>query len=353
MNYKESGSIKTLEHNGLNININYASFIAKIDEEINNSYIYRRGEDKDDNGSLYYFGKKGVTKDNYTESLLKIKELIDKIFTDIPTFNIFEFFTYTKKGKFTKNRKINLAVPVVALFENFDYYKYVECFAVEAVVENESTANVYFRLIQSDVNKIDPIFFNDYETPIIREKLKAIKKSDLKQGMIYSDEKHKKYILYLGYAKKIPNTVFKQSKTILPTSDFTKEEMENSIDEYIEEEKKIYKKYGVNYSPYKCLYIRLTKKQYESLINAKSPLDFEDFITNCITSSSIEFYISESENAPRVFFEEHECLINVKKFKKILNINTKFINNISGPCIYTKLPKDTFTACNFTYIDFN
>lgn len=353
MTYKESGGIKTLEHNGLKININYTSFTVKIEEEIKSSYIYRRGEDKDDDGNLYYFGKKGVTKDNYIESLLQIKQLIDKIFTDTPVFNIFEYFTYTKKGKFAKNRKVNLAVPVVGLFENFDYYKYVECFAVEACVEDESIANVYFRLIQSDANKIDPIFFNDYETPIIREKLKAIKKADLKPGMIYSDEKQKKFFLYLGYAKYMRAGVIKQSKTLLPVSDFTETEMQEEVNKRIQEIADRSKKYSVKYSPYEYLFIRLTKKEYESLIKSKPEDDFEGFITNCIEATPRVYWISEYENPIRVFHEECQYLTNVKNFKSFLNKDTQFIDNIKGPVFYGGLPKDTFTQCGFNYIDYN
>ena len=72
MVYTKKGSIITLEENGLKIFINYDKVMGRIDEEINNSYIYSKGtEDK----NLYFFGKKDISQELYIHSLIGIKTL--------------------------------------------------------------------------------------------------------------------------------------------------------------------------------------------------------------------------------------------------------------------------------------
>lgn len=345
MSYSKSGKIATLEENGLKVQINYDDVIAKIDKEISNSDVYITGEEEK---NLYYFGKKGVTKEDYINSLVKIKGLIKEIFNDSPSFNIFDFISVTKKGKFQKNRKVHLAAPIVGLIYNYDYYKYLESLCLEITVIDENTAEVYWHYVQSDINKFDPIFFEDYTKPIIKEKLKAIKKADLKIGMIYSDEKQKKFFLYLGNANLLASEVLKQSTSLLDKTSFTNEDIEQEVKKIIDEKNKHYAKFDETYNPNEYLYIKLSKKEYEKLIKGSKTKDFNEFWDECIENGMIFKY----EKPLRVFHEECQYLVNVKPLKKIFIGNTRFINNISGPIFYAGLPKDTFTSCSFRYLSY-
>ena len=134
--------------------------IRKIDEELSNSYIYAQAEDSSNpNTNFYYFKQKGITKNDYNESLISIKKLIDEIFIDIPSINIFDFVTITKKGKFSKNRIIHLATPIVGLICKNSYYTCIKYFALEVNTINEDLAEMSWNFVECDPKKFETLFF--------------------------------------------------------------------------------------------------------------------------------------------------------------------------------------------------
>ena len=328
MVYNEIGNFKILEENGLKVRINYDSIINGINEELSNSYVYEQSKDED--GNLYYFGKKDLKLEDYKKSLEDIKNLIDNLFTNVPTLNIFDFVELTKKGKFRKNQVVNLATPVVGIFRNYDYYKYVEYFCLSLKAIDESLIEVTWNYIQSDVKKCNPIFFEDYSTPIIREKLKSIRKDNLKVGHIYSDENRKSFYLYLGEAYYYYETIYKDSKKPLPKSSFKEEDFMKKINKRIKDEIADSKKYSYEYDPYRYLYIKLTKKEVEKIINEGSTIDFETFINGDFGNIYLEkekakFY----SNPKKVFHDEFEYLEDFTKISKLFIENPTF-NEYTG-----------------------
>ena len=272
MTYIKSGNIRVLEEKELKIKINYDSTIRKIDEELSNSYIYAQAEDSSNpNTNFYYFKQKGITKNDYNESLISIKKLIDEIFTDIPSINIFDFVTITKKGKFSKNRIVHLATPIVGLICKNSYYTCIKYFALEVNTINEDLAEMSWNFVECDPKKFETLFFKDYTKPVINEKPKAIKIGDIKRGTIYSDEFKKYYYLYLGNAKYMHLSMYKASPTLLSPSDFSDIEIENEVNHEIEEDIAYYKGSGERYTPNRHLYIKFTKeelKQHKTLLLA-------------------------------------------------------------------------------------
>lgn len=346
MKYNKIGKVITLEENGLVVKVDYDFTIEKINEEISGSYIY---EEAAEDNCLYGFGKKDVKLEDYQKSLEDIKGLIDNIFTEIPTINVFDFIALTKKGKFKKNQVVKLAAPIAGLFRNYDYYKYIECYCLTIEIWDENTAIAHWGYIQSDVNKFDPIFFEDYSTPIIREKLKSIRKADLKAGHIYSDEKQKKYYLYLGKGLYRYTSIYKPSKTLLPITDFSDEEIIDNCKKEIEEDIATHLSYGSKFNPYQYLYIRLTKREFETLKKDNSKENFEKFIKEYLSkrNSSLVCY----DNVVRVFHDEYEYLEDVNNFSYVRKSNVMFHDN-TGSVTLGGLPKDTFSYCHGLYISF-
>lgn len=352
MVYTKKGSIITLEENGLKIFINYDKVMGRIDEEINNSYIYSKGtEDK----NLYFFGKKDISQELYIHSLIGIKTLIDKMFCDTPTINIFDFIPITKKGTFHKNRVVNIASPIAGLFFNYDYYKYIETFSLQSIVDDEKNVRIIFTYLQGDVNKFEPIFFEDYTKPIIRTKLSAIKRVDLKPGMIYSDEKQKKFFLFLGQMKLIEGDnyyggIYKKSKVLLTKKDFSDDEILLDIEARRKKQKDFCLRCKCKYNEKAFTYIKLTKKEFETIKKLDEKKDFEEFIRNCLINN--KYYISPYENPIRVFHEEFEYLENIKPFEIIHIQDISFLDNVSGPIFHGGLDRDYYSICRYNYLKY-
>lgn len=346
MIFTKKGSFAWFEQDGLTVRINYDSVMNEIDEEINSPTIFEIADEGVE--SVYYFNRKGVTKEDYIESLVGIKRLIEKIFTDVPSINIFDFIPVTKKGNFAKNRQIHLAVPVVGLFYNCDYYKYARYFCLNISVESEDEAVVKWMLLQSDVNKVDAIFFNNYETPNVIEKRSAIKKADLKVGMIYSNDTGKKFKIYLGRAEWYFGSVIKQSKVMLPISDFSEAEMKAVAEAKFKERLDNAEKYGIKgFSTYDYLYVDISKKTLDTYINNKDSFDFETFVREAFEKGRVFGY----QKPQRVFREEYQLLKDIKPFEAFLKKETQLIDN-TGACYFAELPREMHCICKFTYVNY-
>lgn len=334
MNYSKVGSIIILEKNGLKVSMDYDEVISKINDEINGSYIYETGEA---NKNLYYFGRKGVTKEDYINSLEAIKVLVDSMFCEIPTFDVFEYLQLTKKGKFALNRRVNLASPVVGRFWNNDYYKYADYLSLLVEVQKEDLATVKFTFLQSDVNKFEPIFFEDYATPIIREKLSAIKKKDLEPGHIYSDEKQKKFFIYVGKGTVIRGAIYRQSKVKLPETDFTDEEIEY---------------YALNNENKRDLYlfVKLNKKQYEALKKVGGTRKAKEYVSDLLLMKIKGLYLNWSDTSIRVFHDEGVYLEDNDDYKVVERESCYLLDNTDPHCYYEGLPKETLTCLHYCYI---
>lgn len=332
MVYTKIGGTVILEKDGLRVRVELDKTILKIEDEINNPYIYEIGEDEK---NLYYFKKKNVTKDDYVKSLEGMKNLLISMFSDVPTFDVFEYLAITKKGKFSLNRKVVLASTVVGLFWNYTDYKYIQVPSIEARTLSEDLVDVEFTFSQSDVNKFSPIFFEDYTTPIIREKLSAIKKNDLKPGRIYSDDKKKKYFIYIGKAIYISSVIYKESKALLPAKAFTDVDIESDANEE-------------TYRPTTYLYAKLSKKQYEA-IKFGETANAKEYLENLLKDKIKDVRLSYTLNPPKVYYEEKDYLEGNSSFRVINRGERELLDNTKGE-ISEDMPRKSFTALAYDYI---
>lgn len=348
----KKGSIYILSEGDLNVSINYDKVLKEIEKESKEKTVYKYSED-----NLYFIGKEKKTEKDYEKSLLLMQNFIKDLFSENPYFDVFKYLKKTAKGTFAK-ANLNLSFPCVALFQNCTYYKYVESFVLYVRNIDSKNAEVLFEFKNFDSTKMDSVFVkDDYSKPIdiYASKLSAIKKSDLKIGYIYSDEKQKKYYIYLGRGVNQKRSSIKECMidgVMLDELNFPNNEIENDFHltllkdwnrdaKYLSSSEK--KKYR---DPNEYLFYRIEKKDVEKFL--KGTCDFKKFINENY------FLIYGYTNPVRVFHEEKSYLTDIDLNYTYITKDLQLMDN--RPTSHYRLanyPEVWLTICSYHIVKWN